>query len=111
MSLNRFAKKRDKNEPEIIETFKKSGFSVESLDTPCDLIVGYGKSSYLVEVKTTTGKLTKRQKDFVKDWKGDYFVVRTIDEANTLVKWIKNNRIGEVISNQQTIHSAMRDTF
>lgn len=92
MSLNRFAKKRDKSEPEIISAFEMAGATVESIDTPCDLIVGYLGVNVLVEVKTKTGKLTQNQKDFIRDWKGTYLIVRTIEEALEIIQKIRKNK-------------------
>ena len=39
MSLNRFAKRRDKSEPPIIQALEAAGFEVWPLDKPCDLAV------------------------------------------------------------------------
>ena len=81
MSLNRWAKRRDANEPEIIEAFEKLGFSVVRLDLPCDLIVGRHNRSYLVEVKTAKGKLKDTQKEFKETWKGNFAVVRSVEDV------------------------------
>lgn len=91
MSIKRFNAKRDANEPEIIDKFESLGASVESIDTPCDLIVGYGNISILVEVKTEKGVLTENQKDFIRDWKGQYCIVRTTEEAATVFRTLLNN--------------------
>jgi len=39
LSLNRFAKRRDKSEPPIIQALEAAGFEVWPLDKPCDLAV------------------------------------------------------------------------
>ena len=77
--------KRDANEGEIISAFELAGATVTKIDVPCDLIVGYAGRSILVEVKTATGTLTKDQKKFIKTWKGDYLIVRTIEEALEII--------------------------
>lgn len=111
MTLHRFAKKRDANEPIIADYFRKSGLSVEYIDTPSDMILGYANSSYLVEIKTEKGKLTKRQSNFIKDWQGDYYIIRTLDDAKALTKYIKTNLVDTIITDEQTIINAMEETF
>ena len=87
MSLNRYAKRRDKNEPEIIQAFKSVGASVKSIDVPCDLIVGIQNTNILVEVKMPKGRLTPEQKKFMETWKGgEVHVVRTTEEAIQLIE-------------------------
>lgn len=81
LSLNRYDKRRDKNETEIINVFRSVGISVEPIDTPCDLIIGWGGRSALVEVKTEKGGYTESQKKFLTTWRGDYITVRSVDQA------------------------------
>lgn len=86
MSLNRYAKRRDANEPEIIEALEKAGCTVHRLDTPCDLLVGKGARNFLVEVKVPGGRLTRQQKDFIRDWRGQIRIVESAEEALELVR-------------------------
>lgn len=86
MSLNRWAKRRDSNELEIIDEFERLGFSVCRIDTPLDLIVGKNDRNYLVEVKTASGRLTKDQQQFIRDWQGQFAVVRTVEEVRILAR-------------------------
>lgn len=88
MSLNRYAKRRDNNEKEIIEEFTRHGFTVFQLDRPLDLIVGYNKVNYLIEIKSKKNKLTDPQTDFIKEWKGQYFVCKTVSQANRFIRQI-----------------------
>ena len=81
MSIKRFATKRDANEPLIIEYLERRGFSVHPMDQPLDLLVGRNQKTYLVEVKTEKGKLTKTQKDFLKLWRGQFAIVRDLEQA------------------------------
>lgn len=81
MSLNRWAKRRDQNEAEIIQALKAIGCSVHCLDEPCDLLVGRGAITLCMEVKMPSGRLTKNQKEFAKTWRGQYRIVTTVDEA------------------------------
>ena len=81
VSLNRYAKRRDENEPEIIQALEAIGCTVESLDEPCDLLVGRGAVALLLEVKMPGGRKTVKQKKFAARWKGPYRIVTTADEA------------------------------
>ena len=81
MSINRYNPKRDANEPEIVEYFKKRGFSVERLNTPLDLLIGYKKRNYLVEVKMPKKSLNENQDKFTKAWKGQFAVISSIEQA------------------------------
>jgi hypothetical protein len=88
VSLNRYAKRRDANEPEIIKALESIGCVVERLDTPCDLLVSCRSRpayNWLIEVKVPGGTLTKKQKDFIRDWPGQIRVLETAEEAIELV--------------------------
>lgn len=81
MSINRYNPKRDANEKEIVEYFKKRGLSVVRLNTPLDLLIGYQKKNYLVEVKMPKKVLNENQLDFIEEWKGQFIVINSIDQA------------------------------
>lgn len=88
MSLNRYAKKRDGNEREIIAALEAIGCEVETLDRPVDLLVGFRGQTFLLEVKDPAGRnrLQDSQGVFLRDWNGGPAgVVRSIDEALTFV--------------------------
>lgn len=91
MSLNRYAKARDANEREIIEALEAQGCSVEQLDRPMDLLVGFEdkegrRRTFVFEVKMPKGKTTEGQDDFQRTWKGDIVaVVRSTTEALELI--------------------------
>lgn len=89
MSLHRFDAKRDASEKEIVKTFEKMGFSVYRLDQPLDLLLGYQRQNFLVEVKTDTGKLTRAQKLFIKDWTGQHIIISTLDQAVTFANSVR----------------------
>jgi Holliday junction resolvase len=83
----RRAARRDTNEPEIIEALRAVGATVQSLDergVP-DLVVGFRGVSYLIEVKTAKGKLTRDQVAWHAGWKGQVAVVRTVEEALAVI--------------------------
>jgi len=88
MSINRFNPKRDANEKEIVKFFKLQGISVVRLNTPMDLLLGYNKRNYLVEVKIEGKGLNENQKEFVKEWKGQWIIIDSIDQASRLSKEI-----------------------
>ena len=51
MSLSRRAKRRDENEPDVVQALELCGAYVVRLDTPCDLLVGFRGRWWLLEVK------------------------------------------------------------
>lgn len=63
MSINRFAKKRDAVEGDIITALERAGWHIWQLDTPCDLLLR--KDHFppgmfrMLEVKTPHGKAGK----------------------------------------------------
>lgn len=79
MSINRYAKKRDMAEPEVVSTLEQCGFSVERIDRPVDLLVGLRGQTWLVEVKSSEkgyGKsLNANQQDFSDRWRGSKIVI------------------------------------
>lgn len=81
MSLNRYAKKRDANERDIIDMLERHGYVVEQLDV-CDLLVTDAMQAapkWLLEVKGKRGKLTPRQIAFRQKFRT--YVVRNPVEA------------------------------
>jgi hypothetical protein len=87
LSLNRYAKKRDIAEPEVVKTLRDCGFSVERIDRPVDLIVGVPRTrrTHLVEVKTGKSKLNENQREFVDVWRGSEIV--TLRDAQEAMDW------------------------
>jgi len=89
MSINRYNPKRDENEKEIVDFFKANGVSVVRLNTPLDLLLGYNKKNYLVEVKMVGKSLNKNQIAFTESWKGQWIVINSIEQAAEMLKLIK----------------------
>ncbi len=90
MSLNRYAKTRDDNERGIIDALKHAGALVIQLDQPCDLLVGFGRQWFLLEVKMPGKKLTPAQDVFFADWAahgecGLATIVRSASEALAVI--------------------------
>ena len=85
MSLNRWAKRRDASEPEIVSALLQCGFSVERLDTPCDLLCGFRGKTFLVECKVEGKKLNENQQKFTDRWRGSRMVV--LRSAQDAIDW------------------------
>ncbi len=81
-----YKNKRDANEPDIVDAFRKMGCTVEHLDKPLDLLVGYQGRTYLVEVKAEKKDLNKTQEDWVKGWRGGFYLVRSIDDVKECLR-------------------------
>ncbi len=85
MKYRGFDQKRDSNEKSIVDTLKAAGCSVVRLNW-VDLIVGKAGKTYLMEVKTESGKLNARQKLIFASWQGSpIHIVRTIEEALAVI--------------------------
>lgn len=86
MSLNRYAKNRDTNEREIVDGLRAIGARVVQIDRPVDLLVGYRRKTFLLEVKSGRGRLTALQAQFFDAWAGGTAViVRSLEEAIDVV--------------------------
>ena len=83
--------KRDDNEAEIFKELRAYGLSVEPMDKPCDAIAGYAGRSYLVEVKNPKGKnkLSGPQEAFLATWRGDFTILRTVEEASIFARAVR----------------------
>lgn len=87
MSLNRYAKKRDESEPEIVSALTQCGFSVERIDRPVDLLVGWRGHCFLVECKTGRSELNANQRDFTDTWRGPAVVI--LRDAQEAIDWAR----------------------
>jgi hypothetical protein len=81
----RRAAKVDANQGEIVKALRKVGVDVEIIGLPVDLLCGYHGRNFLLEVKDKAGRLTKGQKEFMEQWRGQVRVVRTAEEAIRVV--------------------------
>lgn len=80
------AAKVDKNQTEIVDAFRKLGFTVQHLHTVGggvpDLLVGRGGINLLVEVKDGgKAKLTPEQIKWHDEWRGQVAIVRSLDDV------------------------------
>lgn len=86
MSINRFDASVDLNQKSIVDALRKAGASVEVIRKPLDLLVGYDRRTYILEVKQPKGRTSQGQDDFMRDWKGDVAcVVRNVSEALAVI--------------------------
>ena len=79
----------DINHNHIVDALRNVGASVVSLapmgrGVP-DLLVGFRGVNYLLEIKTEKGKLTADQTAFIATYCGRVHIVRTIDEAYSVI--------------------------
>ena len=70
----------DANALEIKHALERIGATVDAR-CPADWLVGYQGLNFILEVKTQAGKQRPTQERFEKGWKGQYAVVRTVEEA------------------------------
>jgi len=103
MTINRFNPSRDGNEKEIVKAFKSLGISVERLNTPLDLLLGWNKRNYLVEVKMPTKKLNANQLRFTGGWKGQFFICYSVDDALRFGKGIKSIKNKDIYNESEAI--------
>lgn len=94
--MNKYAKRVDSNQKEIINAFKKMGASVFDasnigLGFP-DLLVGIGGRTVLVEIKSSEkAKFTEAQLKFMSEWKGSAVSrINDVHGAITLIKFLQN---------------------
>jgi len=83
----KYAARVDDNESEIIQALESIGCDVIRIGKPVDLLVGYRKRNFLIEVKNPDNSYagTDEQKEFIRDWRGQVRIVETAMEAITLV--------------------------
>ena len=83
------AAKVDANQADIVEALRSAGVSVQSTarlgqGVP-DLVAAKGEQMWFIEVKGPKGKLTPDQVEWIGNWRGVVHIVRTAEEALTLV--------------------------
>lgn len=83
------AKRRDANEPEIVEALRAiPNLKVVLLDRPADLLVGYAGMNWLFEVSNPAtharraggSKRQDGQLEFARDWPGQYTEVEGVKQ-------------------------------
>jgi hypothetical protein len=93
MTIHRYAKARDANEPEIVAALEAAGAVVIRLEPSTaglpDLLVGYRGRNILMEIKLPPGPrggtghspLSDDQVAFMQAWPGAAYVVRSAEQA------------------------------
>lgn len=85
----------DANQPAIVKALRQIACSVLPMhqlgDGAPDLLVGRNGKNLLMEVKDgdkspSEQSLTQDEVDFQATWRGNYFVVRSVDEAIDMVR-------------------------
>jgi Holliday junction resolvase len=83
--VHRQRKRTDANHVLIKNALIESGFSVFDLKDVGgglpDLLVSKSKKTVLVEVKTATGQLNPLQIEFKRNWQGDIYVLRSVEDV------------------------------
>ena len=79
----------DSNQVEVVKALRKIGAKVQHLHTVgagCpDLLVGYRRKNYLLEVKVKGGQMGLAQIEWAETWPGEVHTVRTPEEAVSAV--------------------------
>ena len=79
----------DLNQRAIVKQLRAIGCSVLHLhavgDGCPDICVGYRGRNYLLEIKNGAGKLTDKQVEFFKEWRGAAYIVRTFEQAQEVI--------------------------
>lgn len=91
-----YKNKRDANEPDLVAELRAYGLSVFLMDKPADALVGWMGSSYLVEFKVGKGKLTGPQEAFLETWKGDFTILRTVEEAADFARLLRSGAVQKI---------------
>lgn len=89
MGSRRYALKKDGNQDEVVDALRAIGCSVRVMHAPCDLLVGYRLKNLLLEVKNPNAprpRLTLDQIEFRREWRGQFDVVSSVDEALAAVR-------------------------
>ena len=87
-----YKKQSDNNQQDIMDYLRARGVSVVSIHRlgggiP-DLLAGYRNRTYLFEVKNSeySCKLTPKEEEFANNWKGQYAVVISGEEAWEIIE-------------------------
>jgi hypothetical protein len=97
MSINRYAKRIDANQAEVISALQSAGAQVLVLSKPVDLLVGISGRLALFEVKDgrkvkSAQKRTPAQEKFMQEWAG--FPVCTVDGPESAIRHLNVIRGG-----------------
>ena len=88
MTAPKYAKTVDLNQSEIVDALRQIGCAVEIIGCPVDLLCGYRKHNFLIEIKrpgVRPRKDQEAQREFLKNWPGQVRQLSTVEEAIQLV--------------------------
>lgn len=80
--------RKDSNQARLVDDLRKIGATVEILSgrgLP-DLLVGFRRLNFLLEVKAPGGELTRAQSDFFRLWRGQAAIVTALEDARMVLK-------------------------
>jgi Holliday junction resolvase len=84
------ARRVDNIQRQVTEALRKLGITVLVLSNvghgAPDLLLGYAKKNYLVELKCGKNELTSFEKRFFDDWRGQALVAHNLDEILLLLE-------------------------
>lgn len=77
----------DSNKAELVRQIRQlPGVSVIDWNGLCDLILGYRKMTFLIEIKPNAkAKLRPSQKKLLETWTGQYAIVTSLDDILRLL--------------------------
>lgn len=86
----RYGKRVDDNQLEIVKALERISCDVCEIGWPVDLLVGYRRRNWLLEIKDPNKEparreLTGEQVQFFNTWRGQRAKVETVDEAIAVV--------------------------
>jgi Holliday junction resolvase len=96
----RRAARTDENQVEIVQAFRRMGYSVKPThqvgDGFPDIVIGKNNMNTLIEIKDgkkppSARKLTPDEVEFHKKWRGRVEIIESIDDAIKLDKELTNN--------------------
>lgn len=79
--------RKDANQAAIVDALRRIGASVEienATGRP-DLLVGFRRRNFLIEVKAPGGALTPAQIEFFALWRGQAAIVESLDDARKVL--------------------------
>lgn len=76
----------DANQAGIVEAWRRAGASVALIGRPLDALVGWRGMNFLCEIKTPKGALRRTQAEFMKQWRGQAIIIRSVEDALRLLK-------------------------
>lgn len=92
--MPKFAARIDKNQPDIVKSFRKLGCSVAHIHMVGggipDIIVGFQGKNYLIEIKDGSKppsgrKLTSDEQVWHDEWRGSVHIIETISDVHDLL--------------------------